>query len=141
MTSRYEEWQAATPHNPATPPDAETKLAAYSDDLDKAQQDLQDARDAELEAEEDRDAARRRAQMSPDCPPVGVFNGKRTTVAYQQAWIEEQIADVEHKYRLAKLARQAASDHLKKLGKQGSFQQSLTGSVREAYRNTGRWTP
>ena len=141
MTSRYEEWRTATPYNPATPPDAEAKLAAYSDALDKAQEDLKNARDAEVEAEEDRDAARRRAQMSPDCPKVGVFNGVRTTVAYQTAWIEDQIADVEHKYRLAKLARQAASDHLKKLGKQGSFQQSLTGSVREAYRNTGRWTP
>ena len=126
---------------PNTPPDAEAKLAAYSDALDKAQEDLETARNAELDAEEDRDAARRRAQFDPDCPKVGVFNGVRTTVAYQAAWIEERIAAEEHKYRLAKAARQAASEHLKKLGKQGSFQQSLTGSVREAYRNTGRWTP
>lgn len=141
MTSRYDERQSATPHNPATPPDAEAKLAAYSDALDKAQEDLETARNAEVDAEEDRDAARRRAQLSPDCPPVGVFNGVRTTVAYQQAWIEDRIAAEEHAFRLAKLARQAASEHLKKLSKQGSFQQTLTGSVREAYRGTGRWTP
>jgi hypothetical protein len=126
---------------PNTPPDAEAKLAAYSDALDKAQEDLETARNAEVDAEEDRDAARRRAQFDPACPKVGVFNGVRTTVAYQTAWIEERIADEEHTYRLAKAARQAASEHLKKLGKQGSFQQSLTGSVREAYRGTGRWTP
>jgi hypothetical protein len=126
-------------HDPATPPGAEAKLAAYSDALDDAQEKLRVARDAEVDAEEDRDAARRRAQLSPDCPKVGVFNGVRTTVAYQTAWIEDQIADVEHKYRLAKLARQAASDHLRKLGKQGSFQQSLTSSVREAYRGSGRY--
>lgn len=140
MTSSYYPG-AMPPQHPATPPDAEAKLAAYSDALDKAQEDLETARNAELDAEEDRDAARRRAQFDPDCPKVGVFNGVRTTVAYQAAWIEERIAGEERKYRLAKAARQAASDHLKKLGKQGSFQQSLTGSVREAYRNTGRWTP
>ena len=139
MTTSYDEWRSATPHNPATPPDAEAKLAAYSDALDKAEEDLEPARNAELDAEEDRDAARRRAQMSPDCPPVGVFNGVRTTVAYQQAWIEDQIAEEEHKSKLKKLARQAASEHLKKLSKQGGFQQTVTSSVREAYRNTGRW--
>lgn len=138
MTSSY--YPGSLPaYNPATPPDAEAKLAAYSDALDKAQEDLETARNAEVDAEEDRDAARRRAQFDPDCPKVGVFNGVRTTVAYQTAWIEERIADEERKYRLAKAARQAASEHLKKLGKQGSFQQSLTGSVREAYRSTGRW--
>ena len=126
-------------HDPDPPPGAEATLAAYSDALDKAQEDLRTARDAEVEAEEDRDAARRRAQMSPDCPPVGVFNGVRTTVAYQTAWIEDQIADEEHEYRMARKARQAASDHLKKVGKQGSFQQSLTKSVADAYRGTGRY--
>lgn len=127
-------------HDPATPPGAEAKLASYSDALDEAQENLRKARDAEVEAEEDRDAAKRRAQMSPDCPKVGVFGGVRTTVAYQQAWIAEEIADEEHAYRMAKLARQAASDHLKKVGKQGGYQQTLTNSVRDAYRGTGgRW--
>ena len=141
MSTSYDEWRTATPHNPATPPAAEAKLEAYSDALDDAVEALRQARDDEVAAEEDRDAARRRAQLSPDCPKVGVFDGVRTTVAYQQAWIEEQIQAEEHKYKVAKLARQAASDHLKKLSKQGGFQQTVTSSVREAYRNTGRWTP
>jgi hypothetical protein len=122
-----------------TPPGAEAKLETYRDALDDAREKLRTARDAELEAEQDRDAARRRAQLSGECPKVGVFGGVRTTVAYQQAWIEDQIADQEAKYRLAKLARQAASDHLRTVGKQGSFQQSLTNSVRDAYRGTGRY--
>ena len=128
-------------YDPDTPPGAERKLEEYRDDLDNAREELRKARDAEMAAEQDRDAARRRAQLSAECPPVGVFNGIRTTVAYQQAWIEDQIAKEEREYRLAKLTRQAASDHLRTVGKQGSFQQSLAGSVREAYRNTGRWTP
>ena len=139
MTTSYDEWRAATPYNPATPPAAEAKLEAYSDALDGAVEALRQARDDEVAAEEDRDAARRRAQMSPDCPPVGVFNGVRTTVAYQRAWIEDQIKDEEHKYKMAKLKRQAASEHLKKLSKQGGFQQTVTSSVREAYRGTGRF--
>jgi hypothetical protein len=126
-------------YDPATPPGAEAKLETYRDALDEAREKLRTARDAELEAEQDRDAAKRRAQLSEECPKVGVFGGVRTTVAYQTAWIEDQIADQEAKYRLAKLARQAASDHLRTLGKQGSFQQSLANSVRDAYRGTGRY--
>ena len=83
---------------PNTPPGAEAKLEAYSDALDDAMEKLRQARDDELSAKEDRDAAKRRAQLSPDCPKVGVFDGVRTTVAYQTAWIEDQIAEQEHDY-------------------------------------------
>lgn len=124
---------------PDTPPGAEAKLETYRDALDKAMEKLREARDKELGAKEDRDAAKRRAQFDPNCPKVGVFDGVRTTVAYQTAWIENEIAEQEHAYQLAKVARQAASEHLKTLGKQGSFQQSLTNSVRDAYRGTGRF--
>ena len=128
------------PYEPDTPVGAEARLESYRDALDKAAEMLTAARNDELEAEEARDSAKRRAQLSEDCPKVGVFGGVRTTVAYQQAWIEEQIAAEERAYRTKKVARQAASDHLRKVGKQGGFQQSLTASVREQYRGTnGRW--
>ena len=123
--------------DPQTPPGAERDLQSYSDALEEAGELLAAARNAELDAEEARDSARRRAQMSPDCPPAGVFNGVRITVAYVAAWVEDQIADEERAYRLAKVARQAASDHLRKVGKQGSFQQTLTKSVGNAYLATG----
>lgn len=140
MTSYYEPGPLP-PYEPDTPVGAEEKLETYRDQLDEAREALRRARDAELEAEQDRDAAKRRAQFDPACPKVGVFEGVRTTVAYQQAWIEDQIVKEEREYRLAKAARQAASDHLRTLGRQGSFQQSLTKSVADAYRGTGRWTP
>lgn len=140
MTSSY--YPGSLPqHDPETPPGAEAKLASYRDALDEAMEKLRQARDAEVEAKADRDAAKRRAQLSPECPKVGVFGGVRTTVAYQKAWIEEQVADLEAKYQVARLARQAASEHLRTLGKQGSYQQTLTKSVADAYRGTGRWAP
>ena len=139
MTTRYD-GESLPPYDPDTPVGAEEKLETYRDALDAAREKLREARDAEMEAEQARDAAKRQAQFSERCPKVGVFGGVRTTVAYQAAWIEEQIAEEERTYRLAKAARQAASDHLRTLGKQGSFQQSLTKSVADAYRGTGsRW--
>jgi hypothetical protein len=124
-------------YDPQTPPDAEARLQAYADALDDATRKLASARDVELDAENARDAAKRRAQLSPDCPKVGVFGGIRTTVAYQKAWIEEQVAGYEEDYRLARLARQAAQAHLRKVEKQGGFQQSIAASVRAGY--AGQW--
>jgi hypothetical protein len=127
---------ARRPAEPVTPSGAEARLRAYQDDLDAAVDQLQQARDAELAAEEDRDTAARKLRLSDECPKVGVFDGVRTTVAYQNAWIEERAAGEEHAYRLAKAARQAASAHLSKLRDQGRFQQSITASARESYRGT-----
>lgn len=133
-TSSYDPYFVPGP--PDTPVGAEARLESYRDALEEATKALGQARDAELEAEDIRDEAKRRAQFSPDCPKVGVFEGVRTTVAYQKAWIEEQAKDEETAYRAAKAARRAASDHLNKLSKQGRFQQSITASVRESYRST-----
>ena len=121
-------------HDPETPPGAEAALETYRDELGEARLMLREARDAELTAKSARDAARRRARLSKDCPKVGVFDGVRTTVAYAEAWIEEVTADLEDAYQAAKVARQAASDHLQTLGGQGSIQQSITKSVGDSYR-------
>lgn len=129
--------RARQAYEPQTPPDAEARLEDYSAALEEATTALGMARDAELDAENARDEARRRAYFADDCPKVGVFNGIRTTVAYQQAWIEDQIKGEEQEYRLKKAARRAAADHLNKLSKQARFQQSITASVREQYRGLG----
>lgn len=126
--------------NPSAPPDtpvgAEARLESYRDALDDARKALARARDDELETKNARDAAERKARLSPDAPKVGVFEGVRTTVAYVEAWVADQIAGLDERYKLAKTARQAAGDHLHTLGKQGGFQQSITASVRESYRGT-----
>jgi hypothetical protein len=104
--------------------------------MDKAREDLAQARNAEVEAKQARDAAARKALLSDECPKVGVFGGVRTTVAYQKAWVEEKVADLDVAYQIARTTRQAAAEHLRTLGKQGGIQQSITASVRETYRGT-----
>lgn len=104
--------------------------------MDKAREDLAEARTSEVEAKQARDAAARKALLSEECPKVGVFGGVRTTVAFQKAWVEEQVAALDAAYQLAKVTRQAAAEHLRTLGKQGGIQQSITASVRETYRGT-----
>ena len=137
-----EAWRAARPapapqHAPPdTPPGAEALLEEYRDQMDKAREDLAQARNAEVEAKQARDAAARKALLSDECPKVGVFGGVRTTVAYQKAWVEEKVADLDVAYQIARTTRQAAAEHLRTLGKQGGIQQSITASVRETYRGT-----
>ena len=121
-------------HDPQTPPGAEAALQSYSDALDDAVEKLKAARDAELEAEEARDAARWEALLSPDCPKVGVFDGVRTTVAVQDAWVRRETAAKETAYRAAKVIRQAASAHLDKLNSQRSIQQTIAKSVADQFR-------
>jgi hypothetical protein len=122
----------ATPYRgevPGTPPGAEAALQSFSDALDGAVEALKDARDAELDAEDARDRAKWEALLSPDCPKVGVFDGVRTTVAVQAAWVAREIAQEERDYKAAKVVRQAASAHLSKLRSQGSMQQTIANSI------------
>jgi hypothetical protein len=124
-------------HDPQTPPGAETALQSFSDALDDATEKLKQARDAELEAEEARDTAKWEALLSPGCPKVGVFEGVRTTVAVQAAWVSREIAGEERAYKAAKVVRQAASAHLDKLNSQRSIAQTISKSVSGSYAGTG----
>jgi hypothetical protein len=120
-------------HDPQTPPGAEQSLQAFSDALEGARRELAAAADEEVDAELARDTAQRRAELSPDAPKVGVFDGVRTTVAMRAAWVAEQIAGEERTFRLATVKRKAAAKKLDILGKQGSFQQSIGRSVAASY--------
>lgn len=120
-------------HDPQTPPGAEAALESFRDALESARQELAGAADAEVTAELERDAAHRRWMLSPECPPVGVFDGVRTTVAQRDAWVQDRVAGEERAYRLARAARQAAQKKLDVLGKQGSYQQSISKSVGQSY--------
>lgn len=123
---------------PDTPPSAEATLQALSDQMDIARDGLREARNAEVEAEHAYRAAHRRALLSADCPKVGVFDGVRVTVAERDAWVAEQVASAELAWQIARATRQAASDNLNILKAQASVGQSISSSVREAYRGTGR---
>src|SRR5215469_15069893 len=122
-------------HDPDTPPGAERVLQSLSDDAEVARVALRKARDAEVDAQHAYKAAKRRALLSPECPKV---RRDECTVAERDAWAEEQAAGEEIAYEVAKAARQAASDHLHTLRAQISAQQSITKSVGDYYRGTGR---
>lgn len=128
-------------HDPQTPPGAENALQSFSDALEEARKELAEAADEEVKTELARDSAKRYWLLSSQCPPVGVFDGVRTTVAQRDAWVEEKIADKEMEFRLAREKRRAAAKKVDILSKQGSYQQSISKSVGDSYRGTGseRW--
>lgn len=123
------------PYDPDTPVGAENVLQSLSDDMDIARVALRHARDAEVDASTEWKAARRRAILSADCPKV---RRDECTVAERDAWVEDQCADEAQACEIAKAARQAAYDRLQTLRAQMSAQQSITKSVVESYRGTGR---
>jgi len=122
---------------PETPPSAEAVLQSLSDQMETAVAGLREARNEEVARQHEYEAARRRAQFSGECPPVGVFGGVRTTVAMQTAWIDGQVAEEKLLWQIARATRQAAATHLKMLRDQASVAQSIGASVRETYRMTG----
>lgn len=128
-------------HDPQSPPGAEAALAAFSDELETARVALAAARDKEVAAQQAWKKAKRRARFSPDCPRAGTFEGVRVLKDDVDAWIDDQCADEELAYELAKTARQAAKDHHETLRTQGSLAQTLSKSVADSYRGTGgqRW--
>src|SRR6187551_2041634 len=69
-----------------------------------ATNDLKVVRDEEVAAEQEYQSARRRAFFREECPVV-VRGG--VTTAERDAWVDEQVADREQKWKLAKAATQA----------------------------------
>jgi hypothetical protein len=123
---------------PDTPPTAEATLQSLSDKMEIAVAGLREARNEEVAAQHEYEAAKRRAQFSGECPKVGVFDGVRTTVAQQAAWVDERVAEEKLLWQIAKATRQAASTHLNMLRDQASVAQSIASSVRTSYQGTGR---
>jgi hypothetical protein len=121
---------------PETPVTTESRLRWLGRALEDNTGALKEMRDAELEAEEARDSARRGALLSSECPRTGTFGGLRITVAERDAWVEEHIKDEEHTYRIAAAATKAAEDQRRKLESQLRAAQSINSSVRESYRGT-----
>jgi predicted nucleotidyltransferase len=102
--------------------------------LGRAQATLREARDAEVEARHAWDRARRRALLSEKSPMVtrGGY-----TVAEQQAWVDEQCADLKSAMDKAVVVREAAQDHLRLTLAQAEIVRSLGASVRAAYSMAG----
>jgi len=126
--------EARTPLEPLTPLAVETRLRRLVTELTTAQAVLRTARDAEVDARHEYDAARRRALLSDKSPKVtrGGY-----TVAEQAAWVDEQCAALRFAADKATVGREAAQDRLRVLLAQGEIVRSLGASVRQAYEMAG----
>jgi hypothetical protein len=117
-----------------TPLDIEAKLRQLVGDLTRAQTNLRQARDAEVDARHEYDRARRRALLSDKSPKVSRGG---YTVAEQSAWVDEQCAALRFAADKATVTREAAVDHLRVLLAQAELVRSLGASVRQAYELAG----
>lgn len=117
-----------------TPIDCERRLRTYVTEMSKAQTELRNARDAEVERKHDYEAAKRRAFLSADCPKParGGF-----TVADREVWVDDQCANEQRAFDIATARREAAKDHLQTVRDQAMVVMSLLRSVSTAYQLSG----
>lgn len=117
-----------------TPVAVESKLRQLVTALSRAQMDLREARDDEVEKELAWKAAHRRALLDPGRPRVE--RGGYTT-AELGAWVDEQCADEYDAFRVAEARRKAAEDLLRVTRDQSTVVQTLARSVQQAYATAG----
>ncbi|WP_433731121.1 hypothetical protein ACQP2Y_21870 [Actinoplanes sp. CA-051413] len=91
-------------------------------------------RDEEVTAEAVYQSARRRAFFDPNCPVV-VRGG--VTTAERDAWVDQQVEDVETKWKLAKAATQAAKDHMDTLRAQSVLISALAKTTQQIHAVAG----
>jgi len=117
-----------------TPIDCERRLRALVTDMSRAQTELRNARDAEVNLKHDWEAAKRRAFLSAECPKPtrGGF-----TVADREVWVDDQCAAEQRKYDIATARREAAKDHLQTVRDQSMIVLGLLRSVTTAYAVSG----
>ena len=123
-----------TATDPLTPVEIESKLRTLVNDLGRARVALAQARDLEVGAKHEYARARRRALLSEKSPKV--TRGGYTT-AERDAWVDDQVDDLQFAYDKAVVAREAAQDHLRTLRDQAEIVRSLGVSVRQAYELAG----
>jgi hypothetical protein len=110
--------------------DTERKAHQLILDLGRAQQQLAQARDEEVNAKHEYESARRKLVLSVDCPRVGsAREGGKVTTAERDAWVDSHCEDEEHVYNIAVVKREAAQSHLFTLRDQSMLVMSLSRSI------------
>jgi len=117
-----------------TPVEIESKLRTLVNELGRARVALAQARDLEVNAKHEYKRARRRALLAGQAPKVARGG---TTTAERDAWVDEQVSDLEFAYDRATVIRESAQDHLRTLRDQAEVVRSLGVSVRQAYELAG----
>lgn len=95
-----------------------------------ATNDLKTVRDLEVEAEAEYLSARRRQFFHEDCPVV-IRGG--VTVADRDAWVDQQVASEEEKWKLAKATTQAAKDRMDTIRSQSVLISALAKTTQQIH--------
>jgi hypothetical protein len=113
-----------------TPVTARNRIRAVGSQLVQAELSLKRARDAEVEARQAYESAKRAAALSPEAPRVARGGA---TVAEREAWVDERCERLEFAYRVAEANRQAATDHYKTVDTQAMLAQAILKSIDRAF--------
>jgi len=124
----------STPGHPLTPVAAERRLVWLDSEMTRAELFLRRARDDEVSAKHDYEAARRQAGFSKDCPRVA---RGAATVDERKQWIDDQCANQQRTYDLKVAAREGALDHHRTVRDQAMIAMALLRSVSVAYNLSG----
>jgi hypothetical protein len=117
-----------------TPIDCERRLRALVTEMTRAQTELRNARDAEVDRKHEYEAAKRRAFLSAEAPKP---TRGGTTVADREVWVDAQCADEQRAYDIAVARREAAKDHLQTIRDQSMVVMALLRSISTAYNVSG----
>ena len=123
-----------TENHALTPVAAERRLLQLDTAMTQAELALRRARDEEVAAKHDYEAARRRAGFDKDCPRVA---RGAATVDERKQWIDDQCANQQRAYDLKVAAREAALDHHRTVRDQAMVAMALLRSVTTAYNLSG----
>lgn len=112
-----------------TPAQVQDRLFAVHQDMASAANALKVARDKEVTTAETLRMEVARVTLSPECPrPKRGEDG--VTVAYRDAWVDEQVATARFNHAVAEAMRKAAEDALRVSRDQASVVQSLSALMR-----------
>ena len=121
-------------NEPLTPADCEQRLRALVNAMTRAQSELRDARDTEVNLRHEYEAAKRRAFLSADCPKP--TRGGHT-VADRDVWVDDRCADEQRAFDIATTRREAARDYLNVIRDQATVVMALLRSVNTAFSLSG----
>lgn len=117
-----------------TPVMAEKRLQWLDNEMTRAELALRTARDNEVAAKHEYEAARRQAGFDKECPRVGRGSA---TVDERKQWIDDRCATQQRAYDLNVAAREGAQDHHRTVRDQAMVAMALLRSVTTAYNVSG----
>lgn len=113
-----------------TPVTARNRIRSVGSELVRAEMDLKNARDREVNAKHAYEKALRAAVLSPEAPRV---ERGGATVTERDAWAESRCEVQKFEYMVAEANRQAAQDHYRTLDTQSMLAQALLKSIDRAF--------